>query len=158
MQKDPSSHRRIWWNLDSAQELETEVVWSGLKVFWFRQFCRAQWKLKEEEVDRKRGVKTILKSGQEWSLPAQLGQLKTGQGGKGLLWNHLWCPDMTLQGCGIELNRPQVWHSWRVACQYFRLLLGEWHHPYKRNAKILGDSFDYRPLKSDINKELPGIK
>ena len=30
----------------------------------------------EEEVDRKRDEKTILKSGQE-SLPAQLGQLKT---------------------------------------------------------------------------------
>ena len=32
----------------------------------------------------------------EWtgmSLPAQLGQLKTGQDGKGLLQIHLWCPD-----------------------------------------------------------------
>ena len=37
--------------------------------------------------------KTILKSGQEWTLPAQLGQLKTGQRGKGLLQIHLWCPD-----------------------------------------------------------------
>ena len=36
---------------------------------------------------------TILKSGQEWTLPAQLGQLKTGQGGKGLLLSHLWFPD-----------------------------------------------------------------
>ena len=32
-------------------------------------------------------------SGQEWTLPAQLGQLKTGQDGKGLLRIHLWCPD-----------------------------------------------------------------
>ena len=31
--------------------------------------------------------------GQEWTLPAQLGQLKTGQDGKGLLQSHLWCPD-----------------------------------------------------------------
>ena len=38
----------------------------------------------EEEVDR-RGGKTILKSGQGWSLSAQLGQLKTGLGGKELL-------------------------------------------------------------------------
>ena len=33
------------------------------------------------------------KSGQEWTLPAQLGQLKTGQDGKGLLQIHLWCPN-----------------------------------------------------------------
>ena len=26
-------------------------------------------------------------------MPAQLGQLKTGQDGKGLLRIHLWCPD-----------------------------------------------------------------
>ena len=32
-------------------------------------------------------------SGQKWTLPAQLGQLKTGQDGKGLLQIHLWCPD-----------------------------------------------------------------
>ena len=39
------------------------------------------------------GGKTISKSGQEWTLPAQLGQLETGQDGKGLLQIHLWCPD-----------------------------------------------------------------
>ena len=32
-------------------------------------------------------------SGQEWTLPAQLGQLKTGRDGKELLQFHLWCPD-----------------------------------------------------------------
>ena len=37
--------------------------------------------------------KTILKSGQEWTLPAQLGQLKTGQVGKGLLRSQMWCPN-----------------------------------------------------------------
>ena len=46
-----------------------------------------------KEADRRRGGKTISKSGQEWTLPAQLGQLKTGQDGKGLLQIHLWCPD-----------------------------------------------------------------
>ena len=50
-------------------------------------------KEKEKEADRRRGGKTISKSGQEWTLPAQLGQLKTGQDGKGLLQIHLWCPD-----------------------------------------------------------------
>ena len=44
---------------------------------------------KEEEVDRRRGGKTILESGQGWTLPAQLGQMKTGPDGKGLLRSHL---------------------------------------------------------------------
>ena len=38
-------------------------------------------------------VRIISKSGQEWTLPAQLGQLKTGQERKELLRIHLWCPD-----------------------------------------------------------------
>ena len=48
---------------------------------------------KKKEADRRRGEKTISKSGQEWTLPAQLGQLKTCQDGKGLLQIHLWFPD-----------------------------------------------------------------
>ena len=40
---------------------------------------------KEEEVDRRRGGRKISMSGQGWTLPAQLGRLKTGQDGKGLL-------------------------------------------------------------------------
>ena len=48
---------------------------------------------KRKRGRQKRGGKTISKSGQEWTLPAQLGQLKTGQDGKGLLPIHLWCPD-----------------------------------------------------------------
>ena len=40
-------------------------------------------------VEIKNLGKTISKSGQEWTLPAQLGQLKTGQDGKGLLQIHL---------------------------------------------------------------------
>ena len=42
---------------------------------------------------KKRWEDKISKSGQEWTLPAQLGQLKTGQDGMGLLRIHLWCPD-----------------------------------------------------------------
>ena len=37
---------------------------------------------KREEVDRRRSGKTILMSWQKWALLAQLGQLKTGRGGK----------------------------------------------------------------------------
>ena len=48
---------------------------------------------------QKRGGTTILKSGQKWTWSAQLGQLKTGQGGKKLLQNYLWCPD----------NLPKLW-------------------------------------------------
>ena len=35
----------------------------------------------------------MLKGGQECNLSAELGQLKTGQGGKGLLQIHLRCLD-----------------------------------------------------------------
>ena len=42
-------------------------------------------------MDRRRGGKTILKSGQEWTLAAELEQLKPGQDGKRVLLNHLSC-------------------------------------------------------------------
>ena len=60
---------------------------SGLQ----RQSYRAQRKEKEKEkeADRRKGGKTTSKSGQEWTLPAQLSQLRTGQAGKGLLRIHL---------------------------------------------------------------------
>ena len=35
----------------------------------------------------------------EWTLLAQLGPLKTGQDGNGLLQIHLWCPD----------DFPRIW-------------------------------------------------
>ena len=57
---------------------------------------------KAEEVIRGRGGKTILKSGQEWNLSAQKGQLKTGQEGKGLLQSHLWCSNNLANCYGID--------------------------------------------------------
>ena len=51
---------------------------------------------KKEKIDRKRDGKTILRSGQGWTLLAQPGQQKTGLGGMGLLNCHLWSPkDLT---------------------------------------------------------------
>ena len=92
------------------------MVWPCLKVFWFSKDNPTGHGGgggggggggKEKEADRRRGGKTILKSGQEWTLPAQLGQLKTGQDGKGLLRIHLWCPDdLPRLWDRIELNRP----------------------------------------------------
>ena len=72
-----------------------KMVWPCFKVFWFSKDnpTRHSERKKKKEADRRRGGKTISKSGQEWTLPAQLGQLKTGQNGKGLLRIHLWCPD-----------------------------------------------------------------
>ena len=40
--------------------------------------------MKKEEAEIRRGGKTILKSGQEWNLSSQLGQLKTGTRWKGI--------------------------------------------------------------------------
>ena len=42
---------------------------------WNRH-CRPGLKEKEEEIDRRRNEKTILKNEQEWTLQLQLGQLK----------------------------------------------------------------------------------
>ena len=56
------------------------------KLRWFGHVSRSSGLTKtilqghSEKTDRK-GGKTISKCGQEWTLPAQLGQLKTGQGG-----------------------------------------------------------------------------
>ena len=69
--------------------------WPCLKVFWFSKDNPTghSERKKIKETDRRRGGETISKSGQEWTLPAQLRQLKTSQNGKGLLRMNLWCPD-----------------------------------------------------------------
>ena len=48
----------------------------------------------EEEVDRRRGGKTISKSGQEWTLPAQLGQLRQDK------MERAWCEVI----CGAQMT------------------------------------------------------
>ena len=53
-------------------------------VFYSAQYSAQRKKNEEEEADRGRGDKTISKSGQVWILATQLGQLKTGQDGKGI--------------------------------------------------------------------------
>ena len=92
------------------------MVWPCLKVFWFSKDnpTGLSERKKKKEADRRRGGKTISKSGQEWTLPAQLGQLKTGQDGKGLLQIHLWCPDDLprlwdrIEYLVYKLTRPEV--------------------------------------------------
>ena len=74
-----------------------KLRWFGhvSRVFWFSKdnlTGHSERKKKKRQTEEEVG-KTISKSGQEWTLPAQLGQLKTGQDGKGLLQIHLWCPD-----------------------------------------------------------------
>ena len=76
------------------------MVWSCFKVFLFSKdnpTGRSERKKKKRQTEEEVG-KTISKSGREWTL---LGQLKTGQDGKGLLRIHLWCPD-DLQGYETE--------------------------------------------------------
>ena len=63
--------------------------------------------MKKEEVDRRRGGQTKVKSGQRLTLRAQLAQLKTGRGGKLLLQSLLWCPD-DLASHGIDQTRLVV--------------------------------------------------
>ena len=91
--------RKIQAAIGEYDELLTLV--KKRKLRWFGHVSRSSGlanptghsERKKKETDRRRVGKTISKSGQEWTLPAQLGQLKTGQDGKGLLRIHLWCPD-----------------------------------------------------------------
>ena len=92
--------RKIQAAIGEYDELLTLV--KKRKLRWFGHVSRSSGlaktilqgtvKGKRKKADRRRGGKTISKSGQEWTLPAQLGQLKTGQDGKGLLRIHMWCP------------------------------------------------------------------
>ena len=67
------------------------MIWPRFKIFCLaKTILQGTVKEKREEADRRRGGKTISKSGQEFTLPDQLGWLKSGQGGKGLLLTHLW--------------------------------------------------------------------
>ena len=66
------------------------MLWPRLKVFWLSNddsigHCERK---KKKKVDRRTGVKIILRNGQGWTLLAELRQLKTGLGRRGL-----WCPN-----------------------------------------------------------------
>ena len=74
---------------DPGQETETRMVWPCLKDFFGSAKTILQGTVKGQ---RKRDGKTISKGGQEWTLQAQLEQMKTGQDGQGLLRILLWCP------------------------------------------------------------------
>ena len=91
--------RKIQAVIGEYDDLQTLV--KKRKLRWFGHTSRSsglaktilQGTVRGKKADRRRSGKTISKSGQEWTLTAQLGQLKTGHDGKGLLRIHLWCPD-----------------------------------------------------------------
>ena len=58
------------------------MVWPHLKAFYFSKDDPAGHSARK---NKKKDGKTILWSGKGWTLLTQLGQLKTGLGGKGLL-------------------------------------------------------------------------
>ena len=66
-----------------------------------KPILQSRVKEREEEVDRERGRKTIIKSEQEWTLPAQLGQLNTGHGERDCCKAICGTP-MTFQSYGIK--------------------------------------------------------
>ena len=77
-----------------------------------KTILRSTVKGKRRRVARRRDGKTILKSGQEWTLVADLGQLKTVQGGKGLLQSSPWCSDdLPRSWERLEYIRGLVKHS-----------------------------------------------
>ena len=58
------------------------MVWPCHKVFWLSKDSPTGHSERKKKKRQTEEEKTISKSGQEWTLPAQLGQLKTGQDGK----------------------------------------------------------------------------
>ena len=93
--------RKIQAAIGEYDELLTLV--KRRKLRWFGHVSRSSGLAKTilqgtMKGKRKRGrqKKRWEDNIKEWTgmdLPAHLGQLKTGQGGKGLLQIHLWCPD-----------------------------------------------------------------
>ena len=90
--------RKIQAAIGEYDELLTLV--KKRKLRWFGHVSRSSGFAKTilqgtEKGKRKRGTqkKRWEDNIKECTLPAQLGQLKTGQDGKGLLRIHLWCPD-----------------------------------------------------------------
>ena len=60
-------------------------------------------------------------------MPAQLGQLKTGQDGKGLLRIHLWCPD----------DLPRLWDRIEFIIKHASLQYSYWCTTYDKMAFLL---------------------
>ena len=96
------------------------MVWSCLNVLSFSKDNPTGHSKKEIQADRRRGGETISKIGQGWTLPAQLGQMRSEQCKKGLLKIHLWCPT-TFHDRPLGLS----WFNWWVSfapgfqCCYF---------------------------------------
>ena len=65
------------------------MVWPYFKVFRSsKDTPKGHNEMKKKKgADKRRGRKTISKSGQEWTLPAQLGQLKNRIRRKGIIAN-----------------------------------------------------------------------
>ena len=82
------------------------MAWPCFKVFWFSKDSPTGH---NERIKKKRQIEEEVEGNiKEWTgrtLPAQLGQLKTGQDGKGLVQIHLWCPnDLPRLWVRIEKN------------------------------------------------------
>ena len=91
--------RKIQAAIGEYDELLTLV--KKRKLRWFGHVSRSsglaktilQGTVKGKRGRQKKRWEDNIKEWTEWTLPAQLGQLKTGQDGKGLLQIHLWCPN-----------------------------------------------------------------
>ena len=112
--------RKIQAAIGENDELLTLVKKRKLK--WFghvsRFSCLAKTILlgtvkgKRKRDRQKKRWEDSIKARQEWTLPSQLGQPKTGQDGKGLLQIHLWCPD----------DLPRLWDRIEWSANYITFL------------------------------------
>ena len=85
-----SGHTKTSWSS------ERDANWSGMDRIsvhrvWPKPFSKAQWKGEEDKTDGRRGGKTTLGNGQDWSSQGLRGRWRTEKNGEGWLWSHLWC-------------------------------------------------------------------
>ena len=112
--------RKIQAAIGEYDELLTLV--KKRKLRWFGHVSRSSGLAKTilqgtVKGNRKRGrqKKRWEDNIKEWTGMAQLGQLKTGQDGKGLLQIHLWCPD----------DLPRLWD--RIEIEEKKNEKGPWY-------------------------------
>ena len=92
---------------DPGQETKAKMVRPCLMVFWFSKdnptgHSERKKKKRQTEEEVERQYQRADRNG--------LGQLKTGQDGKGLLQIHLWCPNVLPR----LRDRIECWLSRRV--------------------------------------------
>ena len=113
---------------------------NSLEWDWLRQaeLCHRHTMMKKKRGRQKKRWEDNIKEWREWTLPAQLGRLKTVQDGKGLLPTHLWCPEdlpRLLDRIEKEITMC-VFHKLLFTSFPFALKYGMWGLSLRKSCSI----------------------